>query len=62
VVMTKKGDQLIVEIGNFKRDIALPNVLYAQEAVVAKMANGALEVTFAPAPREGEPELTGTGG
>jgi arsenite/tail-anchored protein-transporting ATPase len=67
VVMTKKGDQLIVEIGNFKRDIALPTVLAAQEAVVARMANGALEVTFAPAP-EPEPapasaqEATGTMG
>ena len=49
VVMTKKGDQLIVEIGNFKRDIALPTVLASQEAVVARMSNGALEVTFAPA-------------
>jgi arsenite/tail-anchored protein-transporting ATPase len=48
VVMTKKGDQLIVEIGNFKRDIALPTVLANQDATVARMANGALEVTFAP--------------
>jgi arsenite-transporting ATPase len=48
VVMTKKGDQLIVEIGNFKRDIALPTVLAALEATVARMVNGALEVTFAP--------------
>jgi arsenite-transporting ATPase len=49
VVMTKKGDQLIVEIGNFKRDIALPTVLVNQEATVARMVNGALEVIFAPA-------------
>jgi arsenite/tail-anchored protein-transporting ATPase len=48
VVMTKKGDQLIVEIGNFKRDIALPSVLVNQDATVARMANSALEVTFAP--------------
>jgi arsenite-transporting ATPase len=52
VIMTKKGDQLIVEIGNFKRDIALPTVLAAQDATVARMVNGALEVTFAPAPVE----------
>jgi arsenite-transporting ATPase len=49
VVMTKKGDQLIVEVGNFKRDIALPAVLALQDATVARMVNGALEVTFAPA-------------
>jgi arsenite/tail-anchored protein-transporting ATPase len=59
VVMTKKGDQLIVEIGNFKRDIALPTVLASQEAVVARMSNGALEVTFAPGAPDAEPEQAG---
>ncbi|HET8907570.1 MAG TPA: ArsA family ATPase [Ktedonobacterales bacterium] len=50
VVMTKKGDELIVEVGNFKRDIALPAVLVPMEATVARMTEGALEVTFtAPA-------------
>ena len=50
VVMTKKGDELIVEVGNFKRDIALPAVLVPMEATVARMTDGALEVTFtAPA-------------
>ncbi len=58
VVMTKKGDQLIVEIGNFKRDIALPTVLINQEATVARMMNGALEVTFAPAAVAAQPEAS----
>ena len=49
VGMLKKGDELIVEIGNFKRDIALPTVLVPLEATVARMVNGALEVTFGPA-------------
>jgi arsenite-transporting ATPase len=50
VIMTKKGDELIVEVGNFKRDIALPAVLVPMEATVARMTDGALEVTFsAPA-------------
>ena len=35
VLMTKKGDEMIVEIGNFKRDITLPSVLANQEATVA---------------------------
>ena len=48
VVMTKKGDELIVEVGNFKRDIALPSVLVPMEATVARMVDGALEVTFEP--------------
>lgn len=55
VNMTKKGDELIVEIGNFKRDIALPTTLAPLEAAVARMVNGSLEVTFAaPAARKAE--------
>jgi hypothetical protein len=39
-------------VGNFKRDILLPTVLAPMEATVAKMVNGALEVTFEePAPQ-----------
>ncbi len=49
VGMLKKGDELIVEIGNFKRDIALPSVLVPLDATIARMVNGALEVTFEPA-------------
>lgn len=49
VGMLKKGDELIVEIGNFKREIALPAVLAPMDATVARMVNGALEVTFTPA-------------
>jgi arsenite-transporting ATPase len=52
VIMTKKGDELVVEVGNFKRDIMLPTVLAPMEATVAKMVDGALEVTFEePAPQ-----------
>jgi arsenite-transporting ATPase len=47
VVMTKKGDEMIVEIGNFKRDITLPAVLANQEAVRARFINKALEIHFA---------------
>lgn len=49
VGMVKKGDELIVEIGNFKRDVSLPNVLIPLDATVARMVNGSLEVTFEPA-------------
>ena len=50
VLMTKKGDEMIIEIGNFKRDITLPAVLANQEATVAKFVNKALEIHFkAPA-------------
>ena len=47
VVMTKKGDEMIIEIGNFKRDITLPSVLAHHEATVAKFVNKALEIHFA---------------
>lgn len=47
VVMTKKGDEMIVEIGNFKRDITLPAVLINHEAVRARFADKALEIHFA---------------
>ena len=46
VLMTKKGDEMIIEIGNFKRDITLPSVLADQEAIVAKFVNKALEIHF----------------
>lgn len=49
VVMTRKGDELYVEIGNFKRAITLPAVLAALEAKRARMVNGALEVRFGAA-------------
>ena len=52
VVMTKKGDEMIIEIGNFKRDITLPSMLANHEAIVAKFVNKALEIHFAlPAER-----------
>ncbi|HET9919005.1 MAG TPA: TRC40/GET3/ArsA family transport-energizing ATPase [Ktedonobacteraceae bacterium] len=54
VLMTRKGDEMIIEIGNFKRDITLPNVLANQEATVARFVNKALEIHFTA--REEEPE------
>ena len=48
--MTRKGDEMIIEIGNFKRDITLPSVLATQEATMARFVNKALEIHFkAPA-------------
>jgi arsenite/tail-anchored protein-transporting ATPase len=47
VVMTKKGDEMIIEIGNFKRDITLPAMLVNHEAVRARFINKALEIHFA---------------
>jgi arsenite/tail-anchored protein-transporting ATPase len=55
VVMTRKGDEMIVEIGNFKRDITLPSILANQEAKLARFVNKALEIHFT-APLEEEKE------
>jgi arsenite-transporting ATPase len=46
VLMTKKGDEMIVEIGNYKRDITLPAVLANQEAKLARFVDNALEIHF----------------
>jgi arsenite-transporting ATPase len=53
VLMTKKGNEMIIEIGNFKRDITLPAVLVNQEATRARFVDKALEIHFsAPVPEK----------
>src|SRR6266480_7805519 len=54
VLMTKKGDEMIVEIGNFKRDITLPAVLANQEAKLARFVDNALEIHFTAPVKETE--------
>ncbi len=54
VLMTKKGDEMIVEIGNFKRDITLPAVLANQEAKLARFVGNALEIHFTAPMKETE--------
>ena len=54
VLMTKKGDEMIVEIGNFKRDITLPAVLANQEAKLARFVDKALEIYFTAPVKETE--------
>jgi arsenite/tail-anchored protein-transporting ATPase len=44
--LTKHGDELYVEVGNFRRGIALPAVLASLEPDVARVRDGALEVSF----------------
>ncbi len=46
VTMSRKGDELYVEIGNFKRAITLPSSMSGLEAKRAKMVSGSLEVLF----------------
>jgi arsenite-transporting ATPase len=51
VNMTKRGDQLFIEIGNFRREMILPTTLAERPAAKASFRNGELVVLFgAPAP------------
>ena len=51
VNMTKRGDQLFVEIGNFRREMILPMVLADRPATKASFRDGELVVRFGqPAP------------
>ncbi|MCA0353838.1 MAG: TRC40/GET3/ArsA family transport-energizing ATPase [Chloroflexi bacterium] len=53
VNMTKRGDQLFIEIGNFRREMILPTMLADRPALRAVFRNGELVVQFgAPAPLE----------
>jgi len=44
--MAKKGDELYVEVGNIRREIALPRALASLEAAGARLRDGNLEITF----------------
>jgi arsenite-transporting ATPase len=52
VSLTKRGDELFIEIGNFRRDMLLPMTLAERPANRAIFRNGVLEVRF------GSPEPT----
>ncbi len=47
--MAKKGDELYVEVGNIRREIALPRALASLEAAGASLADGYLVITFTAA-------------
>ncbi len=49
VVLTKKGDEMVVEVGNFKRELTLPAVLTPMDAKVARFVAKNLEIHFEPA-------------
>jgi arsenite/tail-anchored protein-transporting ATPase len=48
VKLTKRGDELFVTIGNFKRELLLPAVLAQRTASGAVFNNGVLQVRFPP--------------
>jgi arsenite/tail-anchored protein-transporting ATPase len=48
--LLKRGDELYVEVGNVRREIALPRALAAQEPGTARIAGGQLRIPFRPQP------------
>lgn len=48
VKLRKRGDELFVTIGNFKREMILPTVLAKRRAAGGRLVDGVLEITFAP--------------
>lgn len=55
VKLRKRGDEMFITIGNFKREMILPSVLAKRRAGGGSLQNGVLEITFlAPEPTPSE--------
>ncbi|MFN2188708.1 MAG: ArsA family ATPase [Candidatus Promineifilaceae bacterium] len=48
VKLRKRGDEMFITIGNFKREMILPTVLARMRAAGGRLIDGALEVRFVP--------------
>lgn len=48
VILTKKTDEIAIQIGNFRRDLVLPSVLVNLNPRVARMVGRNLEIYFSP--------------
>jgi arsenite-transporting ATPase len=48
VRLRKRGDELFITIGNFKREMILPTVLARRNAARGYLRDGVLEITFLP--------------
>lgn len=56
VRLRKRGDEMFITIGNFKREMILPNVLAKMRAGSGRLVEGMLEIEFWPVERPaGEP-------
>ncbi len=56
VRLRKRGDEMFITIGNFKREMILPNVLAKRRAAGGRLVDGVLEIEFVTA----SSETTGT--
>ncbi len=48
VKLRKRGDEMFITIGNFKREMILPSVLAKRKAAGGRLTNGILEIDFLP--------------
>ena len=48
VRLRKRGDELFITIGNFKREMILPTVLAKMRAGSGRLVDGLLEIEFIP--------------
>ena len=51
VRLRKRGDELFITIGNFKREMILPTVLARMRAGSGRISDGVLEIEFIPIER-----------
>jgi arsenite/tail-anchored protein-transporting ATPase len=51
VKLRKRGDEMFITIGNFKREMILPTVLAKMRAGSGRLVEGMLEIEFLPAER-----------
>ncbi|MBK8985634.1 MAG: ArsA family ATPase [Chloroflexi bacterium] len=58
VRLRKRGDEMFITIGNFKREMILPGVLAKRKAVSGAMRDGVLEIDFAPPSSAEETEVS----
>jgi arsenite/tail-anchored protein-transporting ATPase len=55
VRLRKRGDEMFITIGNFKREMILPTVLARMRAGTGRLVEGTLEIEFLPAEPAAEP-------
>ncbi len=48
MTLSKRGDELYIDIGNFRREVTLPYTLAALEPGTARIRDGTLEIPFGP--------------
>jgi arsenite-transporting ATPase len=60
VRLRKRGDEMFITIGNFKREMILPTVLARMRATGGRLVDGVLEVRFMPLSAVGEEQTEAT--